>query len=281
MKKFIKWILDFFRRVDKLEIGIYAAYAAYFVLLSVFPAVMLAIGVLRLTALSPDVLERVMKSLMPSTLDSLIDYMVRELFAVNSVAFLSVGAVSAFWMASKGVYSLLRGLNKVYAVEENRSGLALRLRCFGFTLLLFGVLLLCASLVIFGQKLAKLLDSSGATGPLRWLLQNRLIINTLLLTQVFALVYAFLPNKRERYLSCLPGALVSAFLWVVFTRLFSAYVEHFGNYSLYYGSLTVIAIAMLWLYTSMFILLCGAFLNTQISVSWQKKHKAPRKEEKA
>ena len=64
--------------------------------------------------------------------------------------------------------------------------------------------------------------------------------------------------------SALPGAFASAVLWVLFSRLFSAYAERCGHYSLYYGSLSVMALAMLWFYACMYILFCGGILNCEL-----------------
>ena len=48
-------------------------------------------------------------------------------------------------------------------------------------------------------------------------------------------------------------------------------METFGNYSLYYGSLSTIAMAMLWLYVCMLILFCGGMLNRALQVSAQER----------
>ncbi len=57
----------------------------------------------------------------------------------------------------------------------------------------------------------------------------------------------------------------------MFTRLFTLYVARFGNYSLYYGSLSTIAVAMLWLYVCMLILFCGGMLNRALQVEAQER----------
>lgn len=74
--------------------------------------------------------------------------------------------------------------------------------------------------------------------------------------------------------SALPGAFAAAVLWMLFTRIFSVYAEKFGNYSLYYGSLSVMALAMLWLYICMYLLFCGGILNRELEQ--RRRRKAPR-----
>ena len=60
-------ILGFFRKVRRLELPIYAAYAAYFLLLSIFPAMMLLVSILQLTPISLDSLRDLLRELVPET----------------------------------------------------------------------------------------------------------------------------------------------------------------------------------------------------------------------
>ena len=256
----------FLRRVRLLEVRIYSAYASYFIVLSVFPAMMLLISILQYTPLSAADLQTLLEKVVPASLDTLIRYMTEELFAVNSVTVLSISAVSALWMASKGVYSIQRGLNKVYTVRETRNDILVRLQCVGFTLLLAVSLIAVGVLYLGGQSLRRILEASGS-GLGRLLLRIvrlKYLITVGTLTLFFTGLYCIFPNRRVRFPSALPGAFCGAVLWVVFTQLFSYYVERFGNYSLYYGSLSVIALAMLWLYTCMVILFCGGILNCEL-----------------
>ena len=141
-------VKHFFRSVQRLEVQIFAAYAAYFWILAIFPAVMLIISILQYTPISPDDLRGLLERLVPASLQALTDYMIDELFAVNSPAVLSISAVVALWMTSKGILSLVRGLNRVYTARETRNPLLLRLHCVGFALA--GVL---AMILLLGLQL--------------------------------------------------------------------------------------------------------------------------------
>lgn len=276
--KLLSPVKRFFYYYRTLEVNVYAAYAAYFILLSVFPAIMLTIAILQYTSISAVELEILLKGLVPESLGGLVAAMVRELFAADSVAVLSVSAVTALWMSSKGVYSLHRGLNKVYNQGIRRNGLVVRLECALFTLLLFAALLLTVVLQVLRKDLLLSLEENRSVADFFLRLLNfRLPITFVLLTLLFTGIYCVFPNRKERFLDSLPGAAASAGLWIGFTKLFTLYVETFGNYSLYYGSLSTIAMAMLWLYVCMLILFCGGMLNCAIKVSRQER-KARRAE---
>lgn len=259
----------FFYYYRTLEVNVYAAYAAYFILLSVFPAIMLLVSILQLTSFSAIELEILIKGLVPQSLSGVVEYLVKELFASNSMAVLSVSAVAALWMSSKGVYSLHRGLNKVYNQGITRNSLVVRLECALFTLLLFAGMLVTVVLQVLRKDILESLREQGwqVTDFLIRLLVFRLPVTFLLLTLLFTGLYCVFPHRKQRFLESLPGAAAAAALWTGFTKLFTLYVEKFGNYSLYYGSLSTIAIAMLWLYVCMLILFCGGMLNCAIKVS--------------
>ena len=61
-----------------------------------------------------------------------------------------------------------------------------------------------------------------------------------------------------------PGAIVGASLWLVGSGLFSIYVSHFARYEVLFGSLAAVAVLMIWLYLTHFVVLLGAVVNTAI-----------------
>ena len=122
-------LADCLRQIRRMEVTIYAAHASYFLVLSAFPAMMLVIGALQYTPVTERDLQELLQRILPVSLRPLLNYMIEELFAVNSVTVLSVSAVTALWVASRGVYSIQLGLNKVYAVRETRGYFRIRLRC--------------------------------------------------------------------------------------------------------------------------------------------------------
>ena len=68
------------------------------------------------------------------------------------------------------------------------------------------------------------------------------------------------PNRKASFKSQLPGAILSAVSWYVFSFGLSIYVEYFNGFSTY-GSLATIVLVMLWLYFCMYILLLGGEVN--------------------
>lgn len=269
----------FLRRIRRLEVHIYAAYAAYFWLLAIFPAVMLIISILQYTPVRPYDLRLLLEKVVPESLQALTDYMIDELFAVDSPAVLSISAVTALWMSSKGVLSLYRGLNRIYVARETRNAILLRLRCLLATLTGILATVLLLTLHLAGQDFIAALGEDGSfLGVLLERLSRlKYVLTVLVLTLLFTVMYVAFPNRRVRFAASLPGAFTTAVLWVVFSQLFTVYVNHFGNYSLYYGSLSVIAMAMLWLYVCIYLFFCGGILNRMLEQQADKRKIKQRK----
>ena len=74
------------------------------------------------------------------------------------------------------------------------------------------------------------------------------------------MIYAYIPNKKLKFLLQLPGAVFSAILWNLFSWAFSIYIGSINDFSTY-GNLATIVIVMLWLYMCIYIVMIGAYVN--------------------
>lgn len=76
------------------------------------------------------------------------------------------------------------------------------------------------------------------------------------------------PSLFHHWLS--PGAVAASLIWLVGSGLFSYYVSNFGQYDLVFGSISAVAVLMIWLYLTNFIIFFGAVLNTAIGTRGKK-----------
>ena len=111
-----------------------------------------------------------------------------------------------------------------------------------YTLLTLVALILTLLLNVFGKKILTFfeLHDLWIYHPLAELLRHMHLYSLVLLTVYFSALYLFLPNRRERFLHVLPGALAAAAAWLVFSECFSYYVNNLGHYSSLYGGLSTI-----------------------------------------
>lgn len=61
-----------------------------------------------------------------------------------------------------------------------------------------------------------------------------------------------------------PGALVAVSLWVTISWGFGLYARSLATYAVYYGSLTAVAVTLIWLWLTSLAILVGAELNAQL-----------------
>ena len=94
-----------------------------------------------------------------------------------------------------------------------------------------------------------------------WLIRARTVITPAVLMIFCLLIYKFLPNRRDRLIKQLPGAVFAAIGWMVVSWIFSVYVDIFQGFTSMYGSLTTIVLIMLWMYFCMYSILLGGEVN--------------------
>ena len=219
-----------------------------------FPALLLILASLRYTALSATDLIRLLEGILPSALMGAAESLIVSTYYNSSAGVLGISAVAALWSASRGIHGLLTGLNRIYGVREDRGWLRTRLLSVGYTFVFLLLVIVTLVFQVFGESLAgrflgELIDWRSA-----WLLVAQIMI--------FGLLYMVLPNRQNRFLGSLPGAVLAAVGWQMFSHGFSLYVERMmDRYTNIYGSVYTVAIGLLWIYCCMCILLFGGLLN--------------------
>lgn len=251
------------RQIRSMHISTYAGYASFFIVLAVFPALILILGLLRHTALEPTDLLDLLEGFLPEALRGYAWNLIADCYAGTTRTVVSVSALAALWSAGKGIYGLMKGLNAVYTVTEHRGWLRTRLLCAVYMILLLAALVLTLVLRVFGATLMIYLQHRG--GQLSWLATQLLGLRYFLLvavhTALFTAMFMYLPGRNNGFLESLPGALFSSFGWMMVSGGFSIYVEEFSGYTSIFGSVGAGALAMLWLYFCVNILFYGGLLN--------------------
>lgn len=249
--------------IKQMHIPLHAAYAAYFIVLAAFPALVLILSILRYTGLEVKGLIELMTDILPSTMVDGAEELIYSTYRNSSGAMVGLSAVTALWSASRGIYGLLTGLNAVYGVSENRGYIYTRSISVVYTFVFLIILLLTLVLHVFGSSIINLMRLVDNPVVIFFtdLIDLRFFLLLFLQSLVFTLMFMTLPNKRNHFLASLPGGVLSSLGWLVFSDLYSIYVENFSKYSTIYGSVYAIAVTLLWLYCCLSILFYGGALN--------------------
>lgn len=265
MKKLADFIYKFTVKMGNDRVRAHSAEAAFFVMMSVFPVMMLLLTLLQFTPISQTDVVIAVERITPFQISSLLKPIISSIYR-QSTALLSWSAIVAVWVAGKGIMGLTDGLNSIHGVVETRNYFVIRFRAACYTVVLVLALLVSLVTLVFGYTLQRYLR--------RWfpilekypdaLMIVPIVIAMLLLIVLFLAMYMFLPNQKKPFRSQFPGAVFTAVSWAVFSYAFSIYLDHVGNMSVLYGSLTTLVVVMLWLYSSMYLLFVGAELNHYI-----------------
>jgi membrane protein len=147
----------------------------------------------------------------------------------------------------------MSGMNAAYGVKETRGYLHTRLLSIWYTFGFLAVLLLTLVLQVFGNSILGFLQTMDGTlfRFLTEVVDLRFFLLLILQTGLFTAMYTVLPNRKNRIIASVPGALLSSIGWLIFSDLFSIYVEQLAEFLTFFGSVYAVALSMLWLYFCM------------------------------
>ena len=75
------------------------------------------------------------------------------------------------------------------------------------------------------------------------------------------LLYALAQDTLQPLKNIWPGTLFSLTAWMVISWLYSYYADHFSHYSVLYGSIGAVIVALIWLNLTAVTLILGAEMN--------------------
>lgn len=258
----ITLIMRFMKKIGRDRVRAHAAEAAFFIIMSVFPILMLLLTLLRYTTLTTEQIIFTIEELTPFAITQELQPVVDSIFN-QSTALVPWTALVAVWTAGKGILGLSDGLNSIFQIEETKNYFVTRFRCACYTVVMVLALTVSLFILVFGYSIETYLLKKI---PLLTAYQDELTVlptsvALLILLVLFTVLYTFLPNRRMRFFHQIPGAVFTAVSWGLFSYVFAIYLKYAGNMSGLYGSLTTLIVVMLWLYSCMYLLFIGAEIN--------------------
>ncbi len=275
---FIKMVVEFLTDMADDNVGLYAAQSALFTVLSAVPFLMLVILCLKyfinvdLTALAETI-----RRAFPKPVSTYMYGIVSEVFMRSeTTALFSATLVTALWTSSRGIMSIYVGLNNIYGCNRTTNWFAARITALIYDILFIVVIVASIACLVFGNTLLHLFrdhlsDFFVVHYAFEAVFKMKYLIFFVLFILAFAGLYSFLPQKKMRFRSQLPGAVATAVGWIGFSYGFSVYITYFSKYSLLYGSLTAIVFMMLWIFFCIYLLLVGAEINKHIKNGYFRK----------
>jgi membrane protein len=250
----------------------HAAALTYYVLMSLFPAVLLALSLLGLIGEYPrtyDAIVGYLRGVAPHSVLVPLDSSLRAALRSEGTAAttLVIGVLLALYGTTGALEAARRALNVVFEADGGRSFLRRKAIDIASTAVLMTFGLASLVMVFVGGSFAEDLLGFLGLGPKvadvwnagRW--PGALVAATF----VFAFVYYVTPDVRQRSLTAvLPGAATGVALWLAASFAVASYIARIGDVGAIYGAFTGAIVLVIWHWLTSVTLLFGAELNAEI-----------------
>lgn len=260
-----KYIKNFFGKVwdiiKKPYMMILPGQLAFFIILSAVPILSIITWIGSVLGVSvqtvTDILGKVFTSI---KFDLIIPSVIgKEL----SLSFILV-MLFMFYIASNGTHSIIIASDEIYGIKQ-RGYIKRRGKAILMTLLLCTLYIFVLLVPLLGNKIIssfnyfsikEILDPILAIirGPITWLIMYYFLKS----------IYVIAPDKEIDKKGINLGALFTTIFWLIGTYLYSYWINNFSSYDQFYGSLSTIAILMLWIYWLCYIFVIGLSLNVKV-----------------
>ena len=248
-----------------------SAEAAYNLFFSIFPLILFIAPLLSLVGdeavIISSTIARLAPVIPPGAMKVVDDVLRDVVFSDTAPALMSVGALLAAYTGSNMIATIASALNRAYGVTDPRPFLKRRVLAIAL-MIAVGVALTLSTTVILASKnvFGWLVRSAGVEpqAAAAWQVL-RYPVSFAFIVAVLWLIYYFMPAIKQKRSHALTGAIFAATAWVLVTLIFRYYVMTAATYSSMYGVLGGVIVLLTWLYLTMFVVIVGGELNSELA----------------
>ena len=251
------------------KVGRNAAAMTYYLLFAMFPFFIFVSSLLGLLHLPTLTLDGQITRFLPEDVVAFLNLAIEHITKSSNNALLTFGLVFSVWFPLRAVSNLMEAINDIYGEEKSGSHSIRTAILTALTIVLTPAMLL---LLLLGERVLGFvgeyipISAEFITGWSRM----RFVPMAAALLFMLSAVYFFSPSKIQKARYILPGAILSMGVWMLFSLIFSYYVDHMGRYSIIYGSIGVIIALLVWMDWSMIAMLMGAVFNVALKETYDK-----------
>jgi len=237
---------------------------AFFLILSIFPMLMLIGYVASLFGLSINSVVNIIDGTIPPEMaHTIIEVITGKSFDST----IGISMILGFILASNGTHAIIIASNTLYGFPADdfvrRRVKAIFMITLLVLLFLFLILFLAYGNVI-AQTAINIFHLSWFESSLYTIFQvAKWPVAMILMFATIKLIYVIAPDWKILSKNTTKGALFTTIGWTFSTAIFSYYVTHFANYDIFYGSLSNIVVLMIWVYVLSYVLVLGIAINVK------------------
>ncbi len=276
IKSYLKRI---FNLITRPEMKILPGQLAFFLVLAIFPLLTLLgyVGSQMIFLFEP-LIDTVGKIVPENVMQIILPFIQSSHITGNVLFFMIVG----FILVSNGTYSIIITSNELYNIK-NDDYIKDRVKAFFMIILLMFLFIFIFVVLAYGNIIVeKILDLDALSSIsshiylvfvlLKW------PIAFVLIFWILKIIYTISPDEKisSKYMN--KGALFTTVCWIVTTSIYSYYVSHLANYTLFYGSISGIIVMMIWIYILTYIFVMGIAINADEYNRFKKQNKKEKLE---
>ncbi len=267
------------KRIEEDSLSLVAAGVAFYIFLSIFPALASAISLYGLVADPQTIQNHVAAagSFVPAEVMGILEERLQILASRENgthIWGMTLGILISLWSANKAMKALAWALDIAYDTNESRGFIKFNATTLALTLLSIVAFIVAVSVVVIVPIIVSVFLSQQTAAVFTTLVSWALFL--FLLVAMCLLLYNFAPDRRHRnWKELVPGAVITAILFIIASSGFAFYVANFGKFNEEYGALGAVVVTLLWIFIGAFIFLFGAEINAE-RVSRSRDRKAQR-----
>lgn len=246
----------------------HAGYLAFLSILSLFPSLIFLVAIIGFVGASDEgiIVVQNFVSKLPHDIAAGLAPRINEIISGPPQTFLTIAIIGVIWTASSSVEGCRTILNRAYRVAFPPPYIWRRLfSVLQFFVIIFSIIVGIFVLVITPILLEKLVQFLP-NFPLKFkpdqeFIYTRYLAIFAVLTIATSLLFYVLPNAKQKITQTLPGSILTVFFWIILERGFSFYLNNFHQFSLVYGSLAGVIVALMFFYLISLAFIFGAEFN--------------------
>ena len=260
-----KYFKDFFSKVWEImfkpEMCFLPGHLAFSVILSVVPILSIVTAIAGSLGLTVEDLSSFLNRIFSSINFEVIvpNIMGQEI----SLKYISVICI-LFFIAANGASSIIVASDQIYGIKQT-DYFRRRMKAIVMTMLLCILYIFVLLVPLLGNKIISSFDYFNLKniidpiltiirGPITWFIIYFFVKS----------IYVIAPDKVVYTKGMNLGAIFTTVFWLIATYLYSGWINNFTAYDKYYGSLSGLAILMLWIYWLCYIFVIGLCLNVKV-----------------
>lgn len=261
----------FFKQTQKVGLNERAAAISFNFIMAIPPACIFLFSLVPLFPIADMFNREVMafvKDLTPNIATRrLVQDFLNDFFGRPRNSLLSFGFLIAMFYSSNAVLGIIHSFNRSIHEKEMKGFMVHRWKAIKLTLII--MLIFIASMIILMTQgalfkwLLNLLDIKNdfvklLIKSLRWIVIIALFFYSI------AFIYRHAPNVEKKWKLVSPGSILACTLLILFTFVFSFWINNYATYNKVYGPIGTIMIIMILIYVNSLVVLIGFELNVSI-----------------